>query len=207
MVNSRKRSEDHNCGEAHPQRRSEVTVYSMKMNSRVALLLALTSVAVLLLPSVSAGGYYCKNCPSNPLQSPAACNMSSPDDDCVTNKPCYAVTAELMNGTLVSTRGCFTWTGSCNNTACEQVKNQTGTEFKHCIADCCETQRCNQMVPAAAFMSTPTPTSSSVTAVSSIAPSGTTPPDNTATQPSSSTMKKGLRYLLVLLPTVIFVLK
>lgn len=144
------------------------------------------SIAGILLPTVSAGGsVYCVTCPSNPLQSPTQCNMSATDKDCTLDdgiaSGCFAATAELNNGTIISLKECYNKKDNediCGNTtACNRAENMTGvvSPFKRCVAKCCSTDRCNKylvpdMVPVPSNTQTgPASTSIALTASTSIA--------------------------------------
>lgn len=143
------------------------------------------SIAGILLPTVSAGGFYCVTCPSNPLQSPTQCNMSATKKDCTLGdgmrSGCFAATAELNNGTIISLKECYNKKDNediCGNTtACNRAENMTGvvSPFKRCVAKCCSTDRCNKylvpdMVPVPSNTQTgPASTSIALTASTSIA--------------------------------------
>ncbi|XP_078368973.1 uncharacterized protein LOC144652951 isoform X1 [Oculina patagonica] len=94
-------------------------------------------VDVCTLPSAFAGGN-CQSCIERPLQSPEQCNMSNDATFCTGLGQCIALTAELMNGTLVGMRGC--WGGECTNIrVCVSLNKSLpdGVYFKRCVAECC----------------------------------------------------------------------
>ena len=67
---------------------------------------------------------------------------------------CFAVTAELNNGSIISLKECYTKRNDqdiCGyTTACNRTENMTGavSPFKRCEAKCCSTEYCNKyLVP------------------------------------------------------------
>ena len=97
-------------------------------------------------------GYWASNLR---LLSHACCTSQCPFMiiTCCTNRlifwpSCFAVTAELMNGTFVAYKECFKGSGCNNTTACDRAENTTGVSFKRCVADCCSQEKCNRYVPA-----------------------------------------------------------
>ncbi|XP_078368976.1 uncharacterized protein LOC144652952 [Oculina patagonica] len=146
--------------------------------------------AVCTLPSVFGGGLNCQSCTESPLQSPEKCNMSNTEEYCGSNDKCIALTAELMNGTLVGIRGCFPDSaGQCTNiSACNQ-RNESlpdGVYFERCVAECCTQPRCNKglfpMLPEL-----PSPSSVRVMVSSSIAGSAKTTQASTTQAPKDPT--------------------
>ncbi|KAL9972653.1 hypothetical protein ACROYT_G019002 [Oculina patagonica] len=103
---------------------------------------------------------------------------------------CIALTAELMNGTLVGMRGCFPDSaGQCTNiSACNQGNESLpdGVYFERCVAECCTQDRCNKglfpMLPEL-----PSPSSVRVMVSSSIAGSAKTTQASTTQAPKDPT--------------------
>ena len=67
---------------------------------------------------------------------------------------CFAVTAELNNGSIISLKECYIKRNDqdiCGyTTACNRTENMTGavSPFKRCEAKCCSTEYCNKyLVP------------------------------------------------------------
>ena len=117
---------------------------------------------------------------------------------------CFAVTAELTNGTVVGFKNCFPENTDCNNrTACDRAQNVTGASFKRCVADCCDTDRCNrylhQVLPSIAVPATPTATP---TATASVSVNATHAP--TTQRPSDAGIKiKAFCYLPIFLLVIV----
>ena len=123
---------------------------------------------------------------------------------------CTALTAELMNGTLVGMRGCYPSDGGeCTNiSACNQ-RNQSlpaGIYFKRCLAECCFKERCNKgllpVLPQLPSPSTVHTMASSATAVAVNATQASTTQAHTSPSNVGVTMKLAFVYLPILLMLV-----
>ena len=104
-------------------------------------------------------------------------------------------------------KGCYTWQGVCSDTtACEQGRNQSlpaGVQFKQCVAECCTTDRCNDVVPAMMALPKPSSTSSSVAASSSM--SGAEMTTEAAEGPTSDAMSTEASFFLSIFYLVVSV--
>ncbi|KAJ7389268.1 hypothetical protein OS493_032423 [Desmophyllum pertusum] len=174
---------------------------------RLSLTFCVLGFVAVFLPTAFAGGFNCYGCSSEPLLSPSQCNMSTLNERCNDDSSgtgrCYAATAELMNGTIIGFKGCF-HENACNNvSACNRAQNVTGASFKRCVADCCDTYKCNQYIhqvlPSISVPATPTATAS-VSVNTTHAPATKAPKE----RPSSAGIKiKAFCYLPIVLLVVI----
>ncbi|KAJ7389288.1 hypothetical protein OS493_032446 [Desmophyllum pertusum] len=184
----------------------------MNKYEMLSLTFCVVGCVAVFLPTAFAGGFNCYGCSSDPLVSPSQCNMSTVsvlcNDDSSGTGRCYAATAELMNGTIIGFKGCFHENANCNNVrACDRAQNVTGASFKRCVAECCDTHKCNQylhqVLPSISVPATPTATA---TATASVSVNTTHAPTTKAPKerPSAAGIKiKAFCYLPIVLLVVI----
>ncbi|KAL9972652.1 hypothetical protein ACROYT_G019001 [Oculina patagonica] len=117
----------------------------IQLVSEMATIMKLSLVIFVTVGILPSGALQCQTCTESPLQSPEQCNMSNTEANCGSFR-CIALTAELMNGTLVGIRGCYSSNaGQCTNVSACVQRNESlpdGVYFERCVAECCSQERC-----------------------------------------------------------------
>ena len=118
---------------------------------------------------------------------------------------CFAVTAELNNGSIISLKECYIKRNvqdiCVNTTACNRAENMTGVSpFKRCEAKCCSTSYCNKyLVPDMIPVHSPTQSGPASTSIAPTAANSTTKASTTEVPASGGTNIEAFCFLSVLL--------